>query len=235
MKIKAFFLAGAIALPVQQTGGWQLLQFSGIEPNRVSFSDAGMSVSVDASASPIIYPLDCPRRVSRVEVSGRLSGLLRVDEARQGQAGNDDFSLKIGLVAAGDKTLSGWQKLFSADWIRTLFELAPEGTGVDRIYFLNAVQNDRRLGLQRRHPLSDLIHEDNVWLLDEPGDFSFSHTLDEPREVIAVWLSIDGDDSGSRYSTLITSLRLDGQDCAVSSSVPCACPAQARLPGSGRG
>jgi hypothetical protein len=210
MNLKAALLAGVIVLPVHQMDDWQLLQFSNIEPNRVSFGPEGMAVSVEASASPIIYPLDQPRRVSRVRVTGELGGLLDVEAARQGLGDNDDFTLKIGLVVAGDKTLNGFQKLFSAEWIRTLFDLAPQGTGVDNIYFLNAVQDSRNLGLQRQHPLSELIYENNVWLLDQPGAFDLDHRLDKPREVIAVWLSIDGDNSRSDYSTLISSLRLEG-------------------------
>lgn len=208
MNVKALYLAAAIALPVQQVDDWQLLQFSKIEANQVSFSPVGMAVDVDASASPIIYPLPQPMSVRRVEVSGALSNLLDVDTALQGEGRNDDFTLKIGLVVAGDKTLNGIQKLFSADWIVTLFNLAPKGAGVDSIYFLNAVQGEALLGRQRQHPLSDLIYENNVWLLEKPGEFEFTHTLDTPREVIAVWLSIDGDNSRSRYSTLIRSLRL---------------------------
>jgi hypothetical protein len=209
MKIKALYLAAAIALPVQQVDDWQLLQFSKIAANQVSFSEAGMAINVNASASPIIYPLDQPMMVRRVEVSGMLSNLLELDEALQGDEENDDFTLKIGLVVAGDKTLGGIQKLFSPDWVITLFNLASEDTGVDNIYFLNAVQGDELLGQQRQHPLSDLIYENNVWLLDQPGEFEFTHTLDMPREVIAVWLSIDGDNSKSSYSTLIRSLRLE--------------------------
>jgi hypothetical protein len=169
-----------------------------------------MTVNVAGSASPIIYPLDQPRLVRRVEVTGSLSELLALDANKQGLEGSDDFSLKIGLVVAGDKTLNGFQKLFSANWIATLFELAPQGSGVENIYFLNAVQGNTMLGQQRQHPLSDLIYENNVWLLDKPGNFSMSYTLDKPRKVIAIWLSIDGDDSRSNYSTMISSLRLEG-------------------------
>jgi hypothetical protein len=46
-------------------------------------------------------------------------------------------------------------------------------------------------------------------LLDKPGDFAMAHILDRPRKVIAIWLSIDGDDSRSNYSTLIKSLHLE--------------------------
>jgi hypothetical protein len=188
---------------------WQLLQYNGIAPNQVSFTQAGMTVEVMGSASPIIYPLDEARLVRRIEVTGTLNELLTLDGAKQGLQNNDDFSLKIGLVVAGDKTLNSVQKLFTADWIKRLYELAPEGSGIDSIYFLNAVQASARLGQQRQHPLSDLIFENNVWLLDKPGDFAMAHILDRPRKVIAIWLSIDGDDSRSNYSTLIKSLHLE--------------------------
>ena len=210
MNIQSIFLAAAIALPVQQLDDWQLLQYGSIPSNQVTFSREGMAVKVERSAGPIVYPLDQPKLVNRVEVEGVLSELLSVDAGRQGDGANDDFTLRVGLVVAGDKTLNGFQRLFSADWIKTLFALAPEGTGVENIYFLNAVQTSQRLGQQRQHPLSDLIYENNVWLLDQPGDFEFTHTLDRPREVIAVWLSIDGDDSQSSFSTLIRRLHLEG-------------------------
>jgi hypothetical protein len=73
------------------------------------------------------------------------------------------------------------------------------------------VQDRSNLGRQRQHPLSELIFENNVWLLDKPGDFSLTYSLDRPRQVIAIWISIDGDDSRSNYTTLIKSLQLDGQ------------------------
>jgi hypothetical protein len=210
MNIKTMICAAAFVVPLQQVDSWQLLQYSKIEPNRVIFSQQGMTVNVKGSASPIIYPLDQPRLVSRVEVSGSLSELLALDANKQGLEGSDDFSLKVGLVVAGDKTLNGLQKLFSAKWITTLFELAPQGSGIENIYFLNAVQGSTMLGQQRQHPLSDLIYENNVWLLDKPGNFAMSYTLDKPLKVIAIWLSIDGDDSRSNFSTVISSLRLEG-------------------------
>ncbi len=207
MKLNTLVLAGAIALPVQNGSDWQLLQYSSLVANEVSFSPQGMAVKVDQSASPIIYPLDSPKTVARVEVSGNLSNLLDLP-ATQGQKGSDDFSLKIGLVVAGDKTLNTFQRLFSAKWIRKLYDLAPQGTGVEKIYFLNAVQDESFLGQQRQHPLSELIFENNVWLLDESGDFSLNHDLENPQQVIAIWLSIDGDDTGSSYTTTIKSLLL---------------------------
>jgi len=209
MKFNTLVLASAIALPVQQAENWQLLEYNRLNANEVSFTREGMSVTVDQSASPTIYPFDEPKTVSRVSVTGNLSNLLKVTADTQGKPNNDDFSLKVGLVIAGDKTLNPLQKIFSAKWVKTLFELAPEGAGIEQIYFLNAVQHRNLLGQQRHHPLSELIYENNVWLLDKAGDFSFTYELEDPQKVIAIWLSIDGDDTRSRYTITISSLILE--------------------------
>jgi len=211
-KIRSWALAGVIALPLHQPGAWQLLQYSSLKPNEVSFTEQGMQVSVDSSASPVIYPLDGPRWIRKVEVTGRLSNLLALSGVTQGLKGGDDYCLKVGLVIAGDKTLNAFQRIFSARWVKTLFELAPKGSGVDRIQFLNAVQSEALLGRQRQHPLSEIMYEQNVWLLNKSGDFELSYTLDQPEQVIAIWLSIDGDDSASKYTTLITGLKLELAD-----------------------
>ena len=118
------------------------------------------------------------------------------------------FWTMLGLVIAGDKTLNRFQRFFSADWVRRLHDLAPAGAGIDRVLFLNAVQFEPQVGESRRHPLSDLLHERNVWLMDRGGRFDLQYELDQPVEVLAVWLSIDGDDSDSRFSVLIDDLRL---------------------------
>jgi hypothetical protein len=209
-KLTPLLLAGAIALPLQGVDKWQLLEYGGLPSNRVEFAEDGMRVAVDRSASPIVYPLDGVNRVSRVSVAGELSGLLAVDPDRQGQAGEDDFSLRVGLVIAGDRRLNVFQRMVSARWIKTLYDLAPPDAGIDRILFLNAVQDKSQLGSERQHPLSELIYERNVWLLDRSGPFELHYELESPQDVVAVWVSIDGDDSQSTYTVRIGGLLLQG-------------------------
>ena len=208
MNFKPLLFAGMFVLPLQQQDHWQVLEYSNLPANRVEFDARGMSVSVSRSASPIIYPLPDSRPVRAVEVRGELSKLLNLEGKTQGQAGADDFSLKIGLVLAGEKTLNFFQHLVSPGWIKTLYALAPQGSGIDHILFLNAVQDEQLLGGQRQHPLSSLIYERNVWLIDRSGPFELSYELEVPRDVVAVWISIDGDDSGSEFSVQISKLVL---------------------------
>lgn len=207
---KPLLMAGAVVLPLQDQENWQLLEYGGIPANQVEFREAGMLVSVNQSAGPIVYPLEQSMRVSRISVSGELKNLLNVRPGSQGLADEDDFSLKVGLVIAGDKRLNFIQRMVSADWVKTLYGLAPEDAGIDRIVFLNAVQYETQLGQRRQHPLSDLIHERNVWLLDRSGPFELNYELAVAHDVLAVWLSIDGDDSRSNHSTLISNLTLEG-------------------------
>lgn len=208
-KTRAMLLAGFIVLPLQQPDGWQLLEYDRLPPHRVEFGEAGMRVAVNASASPIIYPLPAPAVVYRVAVSGRLEGLLDLPAGPQGEAGADDFSLRVGLVLAGERRLNIFERMLSARWVRRLHELAPAGGGIDRVLFLNAVQDRRQLGRARVHPLSPLLHERNVWLLQHSGAFELDHELEAPVEVVALWLSLDGDDSRSRFVVLLEDLRLE--------------------------
>jgi hypothetical protein len=208
MNFKPILFAGMFVLPLQQQDQWQVLEYSNLPANRVEFDARGMSVSVNRSASPIIYPLPDSRPVRAVEVRGELSKLLNLEGKTQGQAAADDFSLKIGLVLAGEKTLNFFQRLASPSWVKTLYALAPQGSGIDHILFLNAVQDEQLFGDQRQHPLSSLIYERNVWLIDRSGPFELSYELEVPRDVVAVWISIDGDDSGSEFSVQIRKLVL---------------------------
>ena len=71
-----------------------------------------------------------------------------------------------------------------------------------------AVQNVKLLGQRRQHPLSELIYERNAWVLDQVGPFDLQYELETPKDVVALWLSIDGDDSQSAFSLRINQLLL---------------------------
>jgi len=197
------------AVPLHQVDKWQILKYSSIKPNVVNFSKQGMKINVEESASPIILPFKNYKKVVGVEVSGELNGQLHFAKGvKQGSKGGDDFALRIGLVQRGSKTLGIFKRMVVAAWIKKLFDLAPEGSGIDRIEFLNAVAQTQILGKKRRHPLSDLLYENNVWLLDKPGKFAFKHQFKKVRDVVALWLSIDGDGTKSDYSILLQNLEL---------------------------
>jgi hypothetical protein len=199
--------SGSVVLPLDQVS-WQVLRYSKLPPHRIRFSQAGLEMMVDASAMPLIYPLPEPMRVSRIRVKGRVEGQLRLPPARQGEKGFDDYVFRIGLVEPGERTLNFVQRQLAAAWVRKLFELAPKGTGISKIHFFNVGAEKEQIGREREHPLSDLIAEKVVAVPRADGRFDFAHTLDRPLQAIAVWLSSDGDDTGSKFTVLVEEIEL---------------------------
>jgi len=202
---------GAIALeiPLDTDTGWSSLTYRNIPANAVAFGEAGLKISVDTSASPLVYRLDEPTKLTGIDVRARWRGKLVLPAgARQGEKGADDFVLKVGLVEAGGKTLNWFQRSIAAEWIRRLHDLAPESGGIDRIHFLSTTQQEELLGESRVHPLSELLHETRIAHLGSAGVFEMSHAFDEPVEVLGLWISADGDDTGSVFELVIESIEL---------------------------
>jgi hypothetical protein len=195
-------------VPLDDAAKWQILQFRGIPPHRVRFSKAGLEMIVKASAMPLIYPLPSPMAVSSVRVRGRIQGSLRVPPERQGDARYDDYAFRIGLVEPGERRLNVFEQPFAAPWVRKLFELAPKGGGIARIRFFNLGTDRSQVGRERAHPLSDLIVERVVAVPDADGRFELVHALKPPLRTIAIWLSSDGDDTGSRFTVLVEAIEL---------------------------
>jgi hypothetical protein len=201
-------VAVSVLVPLNDPANWQLLQYSQLPPHRVRFSPQGLEIAVDGSAMPVIYPLAKPVQVRSVRVSGRLEGALRLPPARQGEKNFDDYALRVGLVEPGERTLNFVQRQLAAPWVRKLFELAPKGSGISRIRFFNVGTAKEQIGRQRQHPLSDLIVEKVVAVPATDGRIEFLHPLEKPLDVIAVWLSSDGDDTGSRFTVLVEEIEL---------------------------
>jgi len=203
-------LAVPTVIPLDRAERWEALTYRKIPANTVAFDEMGLTLTINGSASPLVHGLDAPCRVSRVRVQGIWHGEINVPAgAVQGAKGVDDFVLKLGLVEAGDQTLNWFQRKWAAPWIRTLFKLAPKGSGVHRIHFLSTTQQPAQLNQSRVHPLSDLLYETRVTLLEAPGAFEMDVTLAEPVEVLALWISADGDDTGSEFTLHLDDITLN--------------------------
>jgi hypothetical protein len=146
--------------------------------------------------------------VSAVRVRGRIEGILGVPPERQGEAKFDDYTFRIGLVETGERTLNIFERQFAAAWVRKLFDLAPTGGGISHIHFYNLGTDRSQIGRERQHPLSDLILEKVVAVPEPDGRFELVHALNPPLQTIAVWLSSDGDDTGSKFTVLVEEIEL---------------------------
>lgn len=202
--------AAATEIPVSDLERWTSLTFRSIPANAVSVREGNLHISVNKSASPLIYKLGEPLVIRSLAVKARWSGKLNIpQDAVQGEAGADDFILKLGIVEAGDRTLSWLQRRIAADWIQQLFKLAPKGTGVERINFLSTTQQQKLLGSGRTHPLSDLLYETRIAYLESPGEFEMVYQFEEPVVVLGLWVSADGDDTGSSFDLSIERITLN--------------------------
>lgn len=201
--------AAAIEVPVNDLAPWTTLTFNNIPANKVSVDNGALHIAVRSSASPLIFGFEKPTRLAGVTVLASWSGALHIpDGAIQGDKNADDFVLKFGIVEAGEQTLNWLQRRIAADWIKQLFRLAPRGIGVRRINFLSTTQQQTLLGTSRTHPLSDLLFETRITLLQAPGAFEMTYRFDEPVETLGLWISSDGDDTGSSFDLEIQRITL---------------------------
>ena len=188
---------------------WQVLGYGRIPVNEVAYSDNGMDVTVDGSASAIVFPLDTIGRFKALQIDAAIDGMVDLGGKSQGAKGADDFRLRIGLVYAGDKTLNFLQRSIAPKWIKTLYALAPEGAGISRVEFYNTWQDAALEGLERPHPTTDIWREHFVLETDANGRIQQSVAIPVDADVVAIWISTDGDDTDSSFRVRINSLVLD--------------------------
>jgi hypothetical protein len=126
---------------------------------------------------------------------------------QQGDKGADDFPFRLGLVLEGEKKLNFGQKLIAAEWVKILFALAPPGTGIDHVKFLN-LANPGYIGWQQRGQAGGkgLFTETIVDQVKPEENFDLNYTLPMPESVIAIWISADGDDTESNFSLTVNSI-----------------------------
>ena len=198
----------SVAIPSEDDEGWQLLHYSKIPPHGVDFSPLGLRIQVDHSAAPLVYPLLAPITVSRLTVRGRVDGDLRVAPQRQGEEGFDDYVFRAGLVLTGSRRLGFFRRMFAPSWVKRLYALALPSQGLSKVRFFNIGTDPDQIGQSRVHPLSDLIEEEVVAVLRADGTFELDVPLIPPVEAVAVWLSSDGDDTGSVFTVLVERITL---------------------------
>jgi hypothetical protein len=90
-----------------------------------------------------------------------------------------------------------------------LFNLAPEESGIDQIMFLNLANfsSSNSFETEREHPNGNgLYTELIVERVFADQDFNFNYALPMPERVIALWISADGDDTGSTYALTVNSI-----------------------------
>lgn len=209
LKVPSVLFAASFMVPLGPSANWQNLKFSKIPENKVEFVESAIRVHVNKSASPLIYPMSEVKKVTGMKIKGKVSQMVPFTKpSLQGEKKLDDAVLRFGMVIPGERKLNWATRLVAADWVKRLHDLAPPNSGIDHILFLKMVQSENLKGLERVHPMSELIRERNEWLMTSPGEFELSADFQTPLDVAALWLSIDGDDTQSQFTVEIEHIEL---------------------------
>lgn len=192
-----------ITVPLKESS-WVVLSYNKIPSNKVIFSSDALTVEVKNSAGPVVHKLTKTGKITKFFIKGNVTG----SKVHETGSFDEDSMLRFGLVAIGRQTLTGPKKWFAADWVKKLFALAPEETGLDKIYFFNFTNRGALLGKSRTHPKSDLIVENIFAEIEKNGIFNVSKKIEPPIDATAIWISIDGDDTKSEYETAISEIKL---------------------------
>lgn len=208
-KISQTLLSALLVIPLQKEM-WTEVKFSKLRANSVAFDEKGIHIDVNSSASPLVHKLKKSVKITGFEFQVKLEGTLNPSPSNQFE---EDSYFRLGLVTEGSNQLTGIKKLFAADWVKKLFALAPEGVGLDKIYFYNVTSENQKMGNQRTHPKSELMNEEIIYLRKtQELVITVKKKFQDNPKVVALWVSVDGDDTKSTFKTSIEKIVLQTQD-----------------------
>ncbi|MBY0554068.1 hypothetical protein K2P97_06045 [bacterium] len=194
-----FFANAEIVIPFEKSK-WIEINMDKTPPNKVEYKANSINVVVNSSASLLVYKFGEPTDLSSFEVNMNINGKLNATK----DAFEEDSYMRFGFVVLGDHQMGTMGKMFAPKWVLQLFELAPEGKGLEKIYFYNMAENKSLIGQERVSPLSKHMLE-KVISGREP---ILKYSLPKPVKTVAIWLNIDGDDTKSKFNTEITGIKV---------------------------
>ncbi|MAS95174.1 MAG: hypothetical protein CMO55_18410 [Verrucomicrobiales bacterium] len=199
MNVFLLSLIVSVSLALSAGSGWETLQFDGVQENQVRFTGSQITVSVNDSASPIIYPFSNTRTVTEILVSGSVSGELK--------AGTwDDSLLRVGVIETGTRKLTPLERISAPDWVKQLSSRM--SGGVERIHCFLLMPEKERIGEIRTNPDMKLFRETITSAPNADGSFTMQIELSHPVESPGLWILSDGDDTSSQFTISINQIEL---------------------------
>lgn len=193
------FALAEIIIPFEKSK-WIEINMEKTPPNKVDYKPNSIKVAVNSSASLLIYKFDQVTELSSFEVNLDITGKLNPSPSPF----EEDSYLRFGFVVLGDHQMGSMGKMFAPKWVLQLFDLAPEGKGLEKVYFYNMVENKSLIGQERVSPLSRHMQEKVISGRDKVLKFTRPNAV----KTIAIWLNIDGDDTQSKFITDISSIKV---------------------------
>ena len=204
---KKISLFASLLIPLNTPSPWVHGHFGSTKPNTVVFSETGLKIKVQSSASPLFYRLDPPKIVSHIIAKGSVDKLPTLPEP-EGTDSGDDLPLRLGLVEPGPRP--GWlARLFLPSWIEELLDIDKE-QGFSSVQFYTLAQTNA-IGPQREHPKMTGVFEHTAAQISQTGIFTLNAAVNPPLKAFALWVQSDGDDSKSSFELSLRSLELQIQ------------------------
>jgi hypothetical protein len=203
--MKTSQLLAALLIPLGQAKDWQAVQFRNISANVNTFSESGLKIEVNSSASPLVLKLTNPFTTKKIRAKFKIEGALKNPTAKF----PEDAFLRLGLVIPGLRRLNKMERLFAAGWILKLFELVPPEGGLSHIEFFDVVESSLKSFVNRSRVVpgsKDLMRETVSATSDQN---SLVVELKDPTSVAAIWLGADGDNTKSKFFTELKELCLE--------------------------
>lgn len=183
---------------------WKEIKLGKSEPNSYQFGNQ-LKIIVKKSSSPIVYKFDEVQEFSELQFEASVDGVMNPNAKTT--AFEEDSFLQFGFVVVGDNQLGAMGKLFAPKWVSEIFALAPEGMGLDKIYFYNVATKKESVNQERQSPKSKYMFERIILTKDDLGK-TVSYTLLKKLKTTALWINAEGESTDSEFTTTINKIVL---------------------------
>lgn len=187
-----------------QQDQWKEIKLGKTEANTYQYGTQ-LKIIVKKSSSPIVYKFDEVQELSTLEFQASVDGTM--NPAAPATAFEEDSYLQFGFVVVGDNHLGAMGKLFAPKWVSEIFALAPEGLGLDKIYFYIVGHKKEAVNQERQNPKSKYMFERIAFTKDDLGK-SITYNLPKKLKTTALWISAEGDQTNSEFTTTINKVVL---------------------------
>lgn len=198
----------SFAIPLQN-GSWTQQHFDDIPANTVHFSTHTLAINVAKSAGLLCHRLKTPQHLQNISIEASIHGHIQIPNGKaQGNKETDDFLLRLALITQGNHRLSGFQKLFASNWIKSLYHLSDDSSiGKIRLYQL-ASHPLQAFNFRQQNPH---FEQHIQWSIDDKEHLKLDLKLNDNSKIIAICLISDGDQTQSTFRVSIQKIVLRTQ------------------------
>lgn len=182
---------------------WKAIELK-TQPNSFEYGDK-LKIKVNKSSSPVVFKFEDVQEISSFEFEATVDGEMKPPKKDTGF--EEDSYLQFGFVVVGDNQLGAMGKMFAPKWVSEIFGLAPEGQGLDKVYFYNVAVNAESVNKSRQNPKSKYMFEQIIFTKNDLGKL-LTFVLPKKLKTTALWIGAEGDATESEFATTVNKVIL---------------------------